>query len=51
MKYLEKHLHEKYSNKRLSGEWFSLTEQDLMWLKNKYSKSLVELLENCLDEN
>ena len=27
---IESHLHRKYKNKRISGEWFQLTDEDVM---------------------
>lgn len=30
----EKRLHAKFKNKRRGGEWFDLSEGDLIWIKN-----------------
>lgn len=35
---LEKHLHEKFSNKRAGGEWFQLNESDLREIENMGNK-------------
>jgi hypothetical protein len=35
----EKELHKKFSTKRVKGEWFALTEQDIEQIKYKYSSS------------
>ena len=33
-KTLEKFVHEKFKSKRMNGEWFSLTDTDLVWFAN-----------------
>lgn len=33
---VERELHEKYKNKRIYGEWFNLTEKDIINIKKKY---------------
>lgn len=30
---VEKHLHEKFADKRTNGEWFALSQEDVAWLK------------------
>jgi hypothetical protein len=35
---LEKQLHDKYTNKRIKGEWFELTEQDVEDIKHLISE-------------
>jgi len=32
---LEKLLHERFDNRRVRGEWFALTEEDVTWLKTR----------------
>ena len=34
MEKLEKHFHEKFSKKRLNGEWFKLDLEDTNYIKN-----------------
>jgi Rha family phage regulatory protein len=35
---IESHLHRKYSNKRLNGEWFNLSKNDINEIKNTYER-------------
>ena len=39
---VENDLHEFYKDKRQKGEWFQLTEKDLIDIRNKYKDSLIE---------
>ena len=32
----EKKLHEKFSTKRVKGEWFNLSNEDMQWIKELY---------------
>lgn len=34
---LEKQLHERFANKRLDGEWFALTDQDIEELRLEFN--------------
>lgn len=38
-KNIEKKLHKKYKNKRLKGEWFNLTKEDIKNIKDEYTKN------------
>lgn len=42
---IEKHLHEKYSDKRKRGEWFNLTEEDVFSLIEQYGFADSSVLE------
>ena len=44
-KSLEKHLHEKYKNHRIKGEWFNFNESDLIDLE-----LTLDYLQNSIDE-
>lgn len=35
---LETELHNKFVNKRIRGEWFNLTREDISWIRDKYLK-------------
>lgn len=41
---VEKILHERYSEKRIRGEWFCLSEDDIKDIKNKYRNSILREL-------
>jgi hypothetical protein len=42
---LEVELHTFYEDKRVNGEWFSLTANDIEQIKRKYLKELFEIFE------
>lgn len=33
---VEQYLHKKYHNKRVHGEWFSLNDNDIEWIKSRF---------------
>ena len=35
-KYLERELHAKYDSKRVRGEWFRLSQDDVDWIKSRF---------------
>lgn len=39
---LERELHEQYKDKRVRGEWFSLTAHDLTHIRTRFSASIVD---------
>ena len=47
---IEKELHQKYSDKRVRGEWFQLDDQVIEYLRKKYSEkhlpSVLKLRQN-----
>jgi len=36
----ERHVHRRYRHKRVTGEWFQLTEEDLTWFETTWFKTL-----------
>jgi hypothetical protein len=41
MDLLEKHLHDAFVDKRIRGEWFSLEDADLKWIRKNFVNSIV----------
>ena len=41
-KKIEKILHQKYKNKKVRGEWFELTNEDLKWLSKVESNEILD---------
>lgn len=38
---LEQELHHHFNNSRIKGEWFSLTEEELLWIMNRIDKEIT----------
>ena len=43
---LEKKLHSRFKDKRVRGEWFSLSTNDICSLKNEFESDLSRYIEN-----
>jgi uncharacterized protein YdaU (DUF1376 family) len=48
---IEKYIHKLYSKKRVSGEWFKLSEDDILFIKNEYGEETYVSRTEDVNEN